>query len=245
MILFEPASVNSNFRIFFGTRQDFYTAKRNFIATYLHEITRRTGIKNFVLMKQSHSTNIAIIKKSPFKDSEKCNFTFIENTDGIYTSVPNISLCIKTADCVPIFITTNKIVAALHMGWRGAYKRIISRFIEILKRDYNTMPEEIHIFSGPHIRKCCYSVGSELVSLFQDAGYNVKNIFTTSKRKTYLSLEDTIYEQIDNYGIPHKNVHRILLCTSCLSSIFYSYRKGISEYERNISLIIKDGGNQI
>lgn len=245
MILFEPAFVNRNFKIFFGTRRDYYTGNQDFIATYLQEISKRTGIKNFVLMKQSHSTNITIIKKSPFKDSEKLNFTFIENTDGIYTSVPYISLCVKTADCVPIFITTNEIAAALHMGWRGAHKRIISRFIEILKRDNKVMPEEIYIFSGPHIRKCCYNVGSELVSLFQDTGYNVKNIFSTSKRKTYLCLEDTIYEQIDSYGIPHKNVHRIRLCTSCLNSIFYSYRKGISEYERNISLIIKDRGDQI
>ena len=51
-------------------------------------------------MQQTHSTNVKIVDES--------NLVSID-TDGIFTKNKDISLKIKTADCLPIFFIMNRL----------------------------------------------------------------------------------------------------------------------------------------
>ena len=74
-------------------------------------------LEHFLTLNQVHGDDIFVIK--PFGDyyssSEALNY------DAIVTNRTNLAICIKTADCVPVFIVdqAKKIIAVVHAGWRG------------------------------------------------------------------------------------------------------------------------------
>ena len=53
--------------------------------------------------------------------------------DAVITNKKNLPIGILTADCVPILIydDTSKNIAAIHAGWKGAYKGIIHKVINL------------------------------------------------------------------------------------------------------------------
>ena len=47
--------------------------------------------------------------------------------DGHFTSQKNQALCLRTADCLPVFIIRGENVFALHIGWRGIHNKILDK----------------------------------------------------------------------------------------------------------------------
>lgn len=238
MILLEPSFVNSDFRIYFGTRINRNDYSSDFIYEYLNQIYDATRINKFVLMNQIHSTNIKNIANPHFTKAKNINKVDIKMTDAIYSSQRGIALCVKTADCMPVFIISGNIAGAIHMGWRGAKERIVEKFIESVLYKKGLKPDQITIITGPHIKGCCYKVGEDLIKEFQNKGFDTKRLFKKRRNNIYLSLIDSLYQQTENCKIPHQNVLNTRICTSCLNSLFYSYRKNDSG--RNISFIIRN-----
>ena len=54
--------------------------------------------------------------------------------DAVITNKKRLPLGILTADCVPILIydDVSKMIAAIHAGWKGAFKGIINRVIKFM-----------------------------------------------------------------------------------------------------------------
>ncbi len=237
MILLEPNFVNTDFRIYFGTRIRHSDYSEKFINSYLTKINKITGIDKFILMEQIHSATIRRILSTGFRKYKNISYSVMKRTDGIYTDRKGIALCIKTADCMPVFVIADNTAAAIHMGWRGAQSRIVEIFIQLILFPKKIPPERIHLIIGPHIRDCCYSVGQEIIYKFEENGYKTDTIFRPTGEKPFLSLEASLYEQAEKCGIPSKNIFSTNICTSCLNNLFYSYRNG--DRGRNISLIIR------
>ncbi len=80
-----------------------------------------------VLLNQTHSNKVFSIKKIPKKKPIG---------DALITSKSKYALGILTADCAPVFIFDPKknIISAIHAGWKGAYKKIIYKSIDELKK---------------------------------------------------------------------------------------------------------------
>ena len=98
---------------------------------------------------QTHSSNVKFIKKPGTYN----------NCDGLITSKNyNISLVIKVADCIPIYIydTKTQYYGLVHSGWKGTKDHIIINALEIFSTASNTFLENIKICMGPHIKSCCY-----------------------------------------------------------------------------------------
>ena len=74
--------------------------------------------KNIFLMHQMHSNKIIYIDKN-FKFSKKKI-----KADAVITNQKKIPIAVLTADCVPILLYDKKknMIAAIHAGWKGAYK---------------------------------------------------------------------------------------------------------------------------
>ena len=45
--------------------------------------------------------------------------------DGLVTTVPGLPLAVATADCVPVAIVGDSVVAMVHAGWRGVAAGIV------------------------------------------------------------------------------------------------------------------------
>ena len=74
--------------------------------------------KNIFLMHQMHSNKIIYIDKN-FKFNKKKI-----KADAVITNQKKIPIAVLTADCVPILLYDKKknMIAAIHAGWKGAYK---------------------------------------------------------------------------------------------------------------------------
>ena len=74
----------------------------------LKKILKRFGFEiGGASMNQTHSSNVKFAYSSS-----------IYECDGIYTNKKLLPLVVKTADCVPILMKSNKAVSATHAGWQ-------------------------------------------------------------------------------------------------------------------------------
>ena len=187
---------------------------------------------NIVLLYQIHSSKFFHIKKFPKKKLIG---------DGLITNVRNLPLGILTADCAPILILDikKKIIAAVHSGWKGAYKNIV---IKILKRliKLGSQKKDIIAVIGPCIGQKSYEVGKEFKDKFIKK--NKKNLifFKIKKRKIYFDLSKFIFDQLISFGILKIDV--INRNTFDKKNNFFSARRSLKrnepDYGRNISVIM-------
>ena len=116
--------------------------------------------KNIFLLHQIHSNKFVYFdQKREFKSKPKA--------DAVITDQKNIPIGVLTADCVPVLICDEKkkIIAAIHAGWKGAYKDIISKVINfMIKKGSN--PKNITAAIGPAISVKNYEVKEDFKRKF-------------------------------------------------------------------------------
>ncbi len=187
---------------------------------------------NIALLYQIHSSKFYYIKKFPKKKLVG---------DGLITNVKNLPLGILTADCAPILILDirKKIIAAIHVGWKGAYRNIIIKILRKLIK-LGSQRKDIIAVIGPCIGLRNYEVGKEFKDKFINK--NKKNLifFKLKKRKIYFDLSKFILNQLISFGISKIDV--IKKDTFNTKNNFFSARRSIKrnepDYGRNISVIM-------
>ncbi len=96
------------------------------------------------------------------------------NADACITDKKAIAVGIRTADCLPVLMydEVKSIVAAIHSGWKGTVKRIVSKTIFFMIKSFKSNPLNIKVFIGPSICGRCYYVVSALkVTFYYDFGF--------------------------------------------------------------------------
>jgi len=154
----------------------------------------------------------------------------IPDADGIVSSDPNKILCVRTADCLPVLAwgSNKKIIAAIHAGWRGLSKGIVTKGIEVMK---SLGAKNIEIFLGPAIGPCCFEVN-------YCVGKKVSPILNRCRNGSYyIDLWEVAAHQAHLSGIPSYKIHTLKICTSCYKKMFFSYRRDGPSTGRNISVI--------
>ena len=192
-------------------------------------LSRKNSI---VLLYQIHSSKFFYLKKIPKRKLIG---------DGFITNIKNLPLGILTADCAPILIldAKKKIIAAIHAGWKGAYKNIV---IKVLRKFTNlgSKKKDIIAVIGPCIAKQSYEVQNDFFKIFINQKKKNKNFFTFKKKKIFFSLNEYIKSQLENSGI--KNIEIIKKDTYLDKNNFFSSRRSLNnnfdDYGRNISIIM-------
>ena len=185
-----------------------------------------------VLLNQTHSNKVFLIKKIPKNKPIG---------DALITSKSKYALGILTADCAPVFIFDPKknIISAIHAGWKGAYKKIIYKSIDELKKKGSNVKDLI-VVVGPCISKYNYEIKKDFLSKF--IKQNKKNIrfFSFNKKKIFFSLNEYIRSQLKNIGV--KNIEIINKDTYLRKNNFFSSRRSLKnkyyDYGRNLSVIM-------
>ena len=85
--------------------------------------------KNIFLLNQCHSNKFIYIDRE-----YKFNHKKKPKADAIITNQKRLPIAILTADCAPILIYENKIkmIAAIHAGWKGAFKGIVNKVVKFM-----------------------------------------------------------------------------------------------------------------
>ena len=187
---------------------------------------------NLILLNQIHSNNVYEINKIPKKKLKG---------DSLVTNKKGIALGILTADCAPVFIydPVNNLISALHAGWKGAYKKIVSTTLRKFKSSGSNFNDLIVVI-GPCIGIDNYEVRNDFLDKFIKQKRSNKKFFKTKRNKIYFSLIDYIKDQLVKFGV--KNIEIIKKDTYLLSNNFFSARRSIknklNDYGRNISVIM-------
>ncbi len=173
--------------------------------------------KSLAHMKQVHSNAVKIITK-------KENFDAPPTCDALITNQKNIPLMVMVADCAPLlfFDTEQKTIAVAHAGRAGAFSNIIQNVIDVFVKDFHSKLENIYVSVGPSIGECCYEVGEEIAQEAKALGLE----YAVAKRANnyFLNIRKILQTQLLNAGVKKENIEISLLCNSCHTEDFYSYR---------------------
>jgi len=191
--------------------------------------------KKIVLLNQIHSNNFHFINKNLKTPSNKLT------GDALITNKKNTAIGILTADCAPILLhdETNKMIAAIHAGWKGAYKGIIEKVIKFMIKE-GCSPKNITAVIGPCISVNSYQVRQNFIKKFMQQSKKNKVFFKKIRDKNYFNLNKYIYFQIKRLKI--KKIDIIKKDTFIAKNNFFSARRSIrqnkGDYGRNISVIM-------
>jgi YfiH family protein len=185
-----------------------------------------------VTMKQVHGDQIVEVKDKKLKEAGEA--------DGMMTAATDIFLGVLTADCVPILFIApkNKLVAAVHAGWRGTLAGIAEKAVRLFNDRYGVEASELEVALGPSIGSCCYEVKDDVADpLLKRWGGIAQASIQNRDGKTYLDLRLLNRGVLAQAGIPATNIFQVGPCTSCSPTDFFSYRRERSETGRQISFI--------
>ena len=190
--------------------------------------------KEIFLLYQIHSNKFVYIDgKNKFKSKPKA--------DAVITNQKNVPIGILTADCVPILICDEgkNFIAAIHAGWKGAYKDIISKVINfMIKKGSN--PEDITAAIGPAISVTNYKVKKDFKRKFLKKDIKNKKFFKSKYKNLYFDLPNYVKSCLLKNKI--KNIETINIDTFNINNNFFSARRALKlnhdDYGRNISIIM-------
>ena len=191
--------------------------------------------KKIFLVNQIHSQKYIYINNSNKIKSKRVK------ADAIITNQKKLPIAILTADCVPILIydDTLKIIAAIHAGWRGAYKGIINNVIKFMIKKGSKI-ENIHAAIGPSISQKNYNVKRDFLKKFLKKNKKNKVFFKKRKNLIYFNLPKYVKSQLISNKI--SNIDHINIDTYDYKNNFFSARRSLrlnhDDYGRNISIIM-------
>ena len=190
--------------------------------------------KNIFLSHQVHSNKFIYIN-DVYKLKTK------PKVDAIITNQKNLPIAVLTADCVPILISdkNKNMIAAIHAGWRGAYKGIIKKVIKFMIKK-GCRSENMIAAIGPCITVKNYEIKQDFIKKFLKKDKKNFIFFKKIKNKNYFNLNKYINFQLKNLNV--KNIDVINKDTFNEKNNFFSARRSISrnesDYGRNISVIM-------
>lgn len=162
------------------------------------------------------------------------------DADAIITDKINVICGVMTADCIPLLMCNDigTKVAAIHAGWRGLCRGIISNTIE----RFGEQGHELMAWIGPHIcpkhypvrddmrNECLRFISGTAETAFTDAGNGY----------WHADIEKLARVELGRLGVT--NIYNYDGCTFCEEESFYSYRRD-GNTGRMASLIwISDAG---
>jgi hypothetical protein len=194
------------------------------------------GSSRFVIPKQTHSDVVAVV------DADNLDNCF-DSTDALITNLPNVFVCVKTADCVPIllFDPVLRVVAAVHSGWRGTAQNIVGKSIVLMGKTFGCSPSDIIAAIGPCIGKMNYEVGREVVEAMSLVLDNSSESITAQQGKNdkfCLDLVQANVQLLCQAGINPDNIDYFSFCTFSEPELFYSARRDGSKTGRMLSGIM-------
>ncbi len=186
-------------------------------------------LEELALPRQVHSDNVLWMHEAGRPEA----------TDAVITDQPGLPVCVKTADCIPVLLydTRQRIVAAVHAGWRGTVSRIVQKTVHQM---HPLDPKDLHAIIGPGISLQQFEVGDEVYEAFFVAGFPMERIarrFPSSNGEGawHIDLWDANRFLLQELGVDDIFVEDT--CTRT-SEDFYSARRETINTGRNYNGIV-------
>jgi YfiH family protein len=201
----------------FLVRQNLDIAKKNLEADKL------------ITLYQTHSNLCIVVDEYTKPDL---------NADALVTQTPGIAIGVLTADCAPILLCDpqNRIVGAVHAGWRGAAGGIIKSAIEKMK-ELGSDPKKITAAVGPCISKKSYETDDDFRLNFKKDD----DCFSVINNRLHFDLPKYCCNRLIESEIHENNIEVLGIDTYSDQKNYFSYRFANQNTEgvcgRNISAV--------
>lgn len=149
----------------------------------------------------------------------------IPDTDALITDVPNVTLKLVFADCVPVLFYdhAHHAIALSHAGWRGVAGRIVPTTIEAMAQAFGTKANQLWVGIGPAIGPDHYIVGQDVADKVQSSAPLARGIVKEDTQgNIHLNLEGAVAAQLQEMGV--EDISEAGVCTACHTDEWYSHR---------------------
>lgn len=206
-------------------------------------------IQELFIAEQRHGAASMVIDKWYFDTSEGIRQDLLIGIDALITNVPGYCVCVTTADCVPVLLYDKKlqVVAAIHAGWKGTVKHIVSNVLEHMNQKFGTQGEDVIACIGPSISLASFEVGDEVYEAFKESGFDM-SLISVKKRKTgkyHIDLREANRIELLNAGVPAEQIEVAGICSYIHHDEFFSARRLGIDSGRTLSgiMIRKESNN--
>ncbi len=145
--------------------------------------------------------------------------------DILLTDRPQVTLLMRFADCVPIFLFDQRrgAIALIHAGWKGTVAGAARVAVQAMREHYGSAPQDILAGIGPSIGPDHYEVGLEVVEQVHAAfGADAKRVLVAQNGRAYFDLWQANRLLLESAGV--EQIEIAGLCTACDLENWYSHR---------------------
>ena len=190
-------------------------------------LCKTLGIRpdRLIFPKQTHTATVKVITNDFLSLRPEERKLFLHETDAVITALKGVCIAVKTADCVPVLLydPRQKVVAAIHAGWRGTAQNIVLKTIHKLVEEFGSDPADLFAGIGPSISPDVYEVGEDVHSQFDPEFYRDTRSVKSDKRM--LDLWKANQHQLIAGGISFDQIETAQLCTWSNPDRFFSARR--------------------
>lgn len=145
--------------------------------------------------------------------------------DTILTNTPGITLMMRFADCVPVFLhdPVRKVIGISHAGWMGTVRGTVRYAVEAMQAHFGSDPADILAGIGPSIGLDHYEIGPDVVAQVRQAfGQSASSLLRERAGAIHFDLWAANRLALEQAGVEQVEVAG--LCTACHIEDWYSHR---------------------
>lgn len=195
------------------------------VAENIRVLCRLSGAsENVVCTPQIHSNIVRYVTEENIGEGISKEVPF--ECDGFVTDRKNVTLLVRTADCVPVLLAGRKVdgtpvIAAVHAGWKGTVADIAAVAVSKMRE---LGAEDISAAVGACIHKCCFQVGEDFVTAVTDIkGIEFSGRYIEKREGSYYAdLTEMNREILCCAGV--NSIDIISECTRCKPYLYHSHR---------------------
>ena len=184
------------------------------------------GDDRLVMPHQVHETKVAKIDKRIMALNAIDRHEALEGVDALMTNLKGVCIGVSTADCIPVLLydKAHQAVCAIHAGWRGTLKRIVTEAVEAMTEAYGTQPQQLVAQIGPGIHLDSFEVGDEVYDAFAQEGFDMSAI-SVRKEKWHIDLPECNRLQLVDASLLPQNIKVSPVCTFQQATDYFSARR--------------------
>ena len=157
------------------------------------------GSARAVSVKQVHSARAFVVRQTSdlWDDAQSP-----PQADALVSCVPNVLLCVYTADCAPVLLLEPeaRLCAAVHAGWRGALGGVVQETLRSM-RELGGQEKRTLAVVGPTIGVASYPVGEEFPSPFLEQNAKNSKFFTRKGEQWHFDLPAYVRDGLRSCGV--------------------------------------------
>ena len=182
--------------------------------------------------EQVHGRVTASLAAEPGHPLE--NATCVGRCDALITVDQGIGLVVWTADCVPILVAGDGVVAAVHSGWRGSVADVAGAVVRRFAVEYGVPPKNLRALLGPAISGPRYEVSGQVINGLRAFALDEQRWRAGDR----VDLRGFLSARLERLGLDPAMVHSVGPCTFSTPELA-SYRRDGVEAGRQWSMIYR------